>query len=308
MDADGWLWRLEAVVPAHALDSFDAALRVHSSYVWASTDAAAASWRLAALLETDSGAEAARNALLSDAERTGVGPTSLRIERVPPTDWADRSLIPLPPVRLGRYVIRGSSAEGAWRSGTVSLLLEAGRAFGSGRHESTAGCLLAFDRLARRRRYRRALDLGTGSGILALAIAKTWSIPVLASDVDGDAVAVARDNARRNGLRGRVQVVRSDGVAHRRVRTGAPFDLIVANILAAPLCRMAGDVRRCLQPGGTVVLSGFLERDGVGVVAAYGRHGVTLVERIGLGGWQTLVMTRPGPPYGIGRVSSPPGA
>lgn len=170
--------------------------------------------------------------------------------------------------------------------------MDAGRAFGNGRHETTYGCLLALDHLAKTRRYRQPLDLGCGAGVLALAMARLWRVPVVATDIDPWAVAVARDNARRNHLHPWVRPLLSDGFAHPNLAAGAPYDLIMANILARPLQRLAPAIAQHLAPGGRVVLSGLLAKQDAQVRAAYMAQGLYLRRRRLLGEWLTLELTR----------------
>jgi ribosomal protein L11 methyltransferase len=174
----------------------------------------------------------------------------------------------------------------------VPIRLDAGQAFGSGEHDSTRGCLLALDRLAGRRRLKRVLDLGCGAGILAIAAAKCWPARILAADNDPIAIAVARGNAERNGVASRVRCLQSDGYDSVVLRRSGPFDLILANILAEPLCDMARATARHLAPGGTAVLSGLLDRQADAVVAAHRPWGLRLRETIGRAPWVTLVLGR----------------
>jgi ribosomal protein L11 methyltransferase len=209
-----------------------------------------------------------------------------------PRDWLDVSLRAWPPIRAGRFFLKGSHFRGAVPAGSVPLTIDAGTAFGTGRHESTMGCLLALDRLAKRLPVARALDVGCGSGVLALAVAKTWNASVLACDIDAEAVRVTRANAARNGLAGRVRAVMSCGVRAVAVRNGAPYDLVTANILARPLVLMAPGIARLAAPGSAVVLSGLLESEGSGVLSAYRGQGLRLLFRLDIGGWRTLVLER----------------
>ncbi len=222
---------------------------------------------------------------------------ALRLEPVPETDWVTASLDRQPSVRAGRYFVYGGHVKDAPPPGSVALRVDAGTAFGTGRHETTRGCLLALDQIARDRNFRNALDIGCGTGVLAMAIAKTFraktlGLPVLASDIDPVAVAVARDNVRINGLARYVAVVCADGVGHRRLGARAPFDLVTANILAGPLVRLAPGLRTRVVSGGVVVLSGLLEDQEPTVLSAYRGQGFDLSRRLDLDGWHTLVLAR----------------
>ena len=176
-------------------------------------------------------------------------------------------------------------------AGAVALEIDAAEAFGTGEHPSTSGCLLALDRLARRRRLSRPLDIGTGSGVLAIAAAKTLHRPVLASDIDCAALRVAARHVRRNGLAGRVRLVCAPGYRSRALRR-SKYDLVFANILARPLARMAPDLKRALAPGGVAVLSGLLRRQEPLVLSSHRSQRLSLERRLVIDGWSTLVLRR----------------
>jgi ribosomal protein L11 methyltransferase len=181
-------------------------------------------------------------------------------------------------------------------AGLIAVEIDAATAFGTGEHPSTRGVLLALDSLARRRRFRRPLDIGTGSGILAIAAAKRLRRRVLASDVDCAAVRVAAHHVRRNGVAGQVRVICAPGYRSHAVRR-AQYDLILANILARPLALMARDLARAIAPGGVAVLAGLLERQEALVVAAHRAQGLALERRLVIEGWSTLILRngwRPG--------------
>ena len=212
------------------------------------------------------------------------------------TGWLARVRASFPEQRIGaRFAIRGSHLVGRGPAGRISLVLDAGMAFGSGEHGSTRGCLLALERLASRR-PRRILDLGTGSGILALAAARLWSRPVLAADNDPQAVRSAARNAGANRLGPLVRAIVTDGWRPRAIRRGAPYDLVLANILARPLAAMAAPLARHLAPGGRAVLSGLLSRQAAMVLAAHRRVGLVLARRIVVGDWSTLIVKKADPP------------
>lgn len=207
-------------------------------------------------------------------------------------NWVKKSLEGLPPVRIGRFAVFGAHDRGRVPTNLIALEIEASLAFGTGHHATTAGCLAALSALLKRRRPRRALDLGTGTGVLALALAAATKRPVTACDIDAVAVRVARANARANGLKPWLAAVAADGLRHPLLRTRAPFDLILANILAGPLCRLAGPLCAALAPDGSLILSGLLSVQAREVFAAYRNRGLRLLARHVHGEWTTLVCGR----------------
>jgi ribosomal protein L11 methyltransferase len=221
----------------------------------------------------------------------GAGGRLLNIveERLPERDWLAENRRDFPPQRIGRFFIHGSHWRGATPSSSIPIEIDAATAFGTGEHPSTRGCLLALDRLARRRRFRRPLDIGTGSGILAIAAAKRLRRPVIAGDIDPEAVRVARHHARRNGLACRARFLPAAGYRRRAMRRHK-YDLILANILARPLALMARDLKRTLAPGGTAVLAGLLRRQEPFVLAAHRAQHLSLERRLVIEGWSTLVL------------------
>jgi ribosomal protein L11 methyltransferase len=221
----------------------------------------------------------------------GAGGAILKIgeERLAERDWLAENRRAFPPMRIGRFYVYGSHWTGGVPPGAVGIEIDAATAFGTGEHQSTRGCLLALDRLAWRRRFRRPLDIGTGSGVLAIAAAKALHRKVLASDIDCAAVRVARHHIGRNGLAGRVRAVCAPGYRGRLVRR-SKYDLIFANILARPLAHMARDLRRAIAPDGRAVLAGLLKRQEALVVAAHRAQGLVLERRLVIDGWSTLIM------------------
>ncbi|HEY4403930.1 MAG TPA: 50S ribosomal protein L11 methyltransferase [Xanthobacteraceae bacterium] len=220
---------------------------------------------------------------------------ALVFETVGAKDWVQASLQGLTPVEAGRFIVHGAHDRSRVQPNRIGIEIEAALAFGTGHHGTTRGCLLALDRLAKRRptgrgSNARILDLGTGSGVLAIAAALALHRPVLASDNDARAVDAARANARLNHAGGMVEVIRADGFSARRFRARAPFDLIFANILLGPLQRMATPMARLTGSHGYVVLSGLLIAQAAAALAAYRARGLVLERRIELDGWVTLVL------------------
>ncbi|MCG8690297.1 MAG: 50S ribosomal protein L11 methyltransferase [Minwuiales bacterium] len=227
-----------------------------------------------------------------EALSAALGGLPVEIAAIEDRDWVSESQRLNEPIRAGRFYVRGSHHPPHAAASLLDIVVDAGLAFGTGRHETTFGCLLVLDRLAKGRRFRRPLDLGCGSGVLAMAMARAWGCRVLAADIDPAAVAVTRENAHRNRLALLIHAVRADGVGHRDLMAPARHDLIVANILARPLAKLARPVARSLTPGGVLVLSGLLEGQEAMVRNAYRVQGLRLCGRIALSGWLTLLMIR----------------
>lgn len=208
-------------------------------------------------------------------------------------DWVKASLDGLKPVRAGRILVYGSHDRAVVKANDIGLEIEAALAFGTGHHGTTSGCLEALVRLANRRRPQSILDVGTGTGILAIAAAKWLRVPVVAGDLDPMAIYVAEGNARANGVADLVKYYVAPGIDHALARH-KKFDLVFANILARPLRLMASTLAHAVSPGGNLVLSGLLSRDVPGVLAAYRGQGLYLHERTDREGWAALVLRRGG--------------
>jgi ribosomal protein L11 methyltransferase len=237
---------------------------------------------------------------------------AVAFEVLAPTDWVRKSLEGLTPVDAGRFVVHGAHHRGRVPANRIAVEIDAGLAFGTGHHGSTRGCLLALDRIMKqpgwasnsRRKHSRSkhnrrkkvavLDVGTGTGVLAIAAAKARRSLVLASDIDPRAVTIARNNARNNGVAAEIMVVHAASIAARQFLERAPFDLVLANILLEPIERFATTLARLVAPSGQVVLSGLLNAQARPALASYLARGFALTSRITLGGWTTLVVTRRG--------------
>jgi len=288
----GGLWILAIELPRAAGPLFADALSDMTNGLSCFESQGGACWRIEALFDGPPERAALEARLALAAAGSGIALPASKLAPLPVRDWLALNRKQFPPVAAGRFLVYGSYHTKPLPPGAIGILLDAGLAFGSGTHETTRGCLLAIERLARRRRFRRPLDLGTGSGILAIAMAKRWRRRVLAADIDPVAVRVAQANARRNGVGPTVRTVQSTGLQARALRRGGPYDLITANILARPLERMARDLACALAPGGRAVLSGMLVAQQPGVLAAYRAQGLRLAGRVRLGGWATLILAK----------------
>jgi ribosomal protein L11 methyltransferase len=219
---------------------------------------------------------------------------ALAFERIAARDWIKAGLDALTPVQAGRFVVHGAHDRARVPVNRIGIEIEAALAFGTGHHGTTRGCLLALDRIIKARKLdtARILDLGTGSGVLAIAAARALHRCVLASDIDPRAVRAARGNARLNRAGALIAVMQTSGLGAHRFRIRAPFDLAFANILLAPLKRFASPLARLLAPDARVVLSGLLPAHANAALSAYRAQGLALERRIELDGWVTLVLKR----------------
>lgn len=233
-------------------------------------------------------AEEAQEALRLEGLSDGV------IAPVPDRDWVRQSLDGLSPVSAGRFFLYGSHDRERRRAGGIALEIDAGTAFGTGHHGTTAGCLQALDAMLKRRRPMRILDLGCGTGVLAIAAARATGNAVTATDIDPEAVRVTRSNAALNGARGLVKSFVAAGLAHPRIAASGPYDLIFANILARPLAWLSTGLSRALAPGGELILSGITLDQVRWVAAVYRARGLVLKARIRRGEWATLIFERRG--------------
>jgi ribosomal protein L11 methyltransferase len=278
-------------VPEDALEAFESAFLTACQTVGFFLDEDAGIWRVEGVKPIGvNEAELAAGLALASAV-TGVT-SVLHRAATEAGGWLARTYEAFPETPIGRrFAVRGTHVDGPTVANRITLTLDAGLAFGSGEHGSTRGCLVALEEVSRRR-PRRVLDLGTGSGILAMAAARLLNRPVLAADIDPWSVRVARDNAALNGVAHLVRPVLADGWRDPAVRGGGPYDLVFANILARPLCLMAKHLAAHLAPGGTAILAGLLAGQARWVLSAHRRQGLRLVRLVPQGAWTTIVLRK----------------
>jgi ribosomal protein L11 methyltransferase len=276
--------RAAAEAAAAALDS-DPALE-GATYSILEEDEDRGVWRIDAFPTTAEEAEALERVLKS------AGDLTVSIERLADADWLAMSLSGLPPVVAGRFFVFGAHDQGRAPPNAVTLKIDAGAAFGTGHHGTTVGCLMAFHDLLKRERFERVLDVGAGTGVLAIAASRTGSRVALGTDIDAPSVRIANENAALNGAHARF--VHASGLNDRRVRGEGPYNLVFANILAPPLVALAQDIKEALYLDGVAILSGLLRSQERRVTAAYLSRGFRLERRYRRDAWSALVLRRVG--------------
>lgn len=223
------------------------------------------------------------------ADHAGV---TVKVEALADADWLAMSLSGLPPVRAGRFFVYGAHDQGRVPPNAVNLKIDAGAAFGTGHHGTTVGCLVAYDALLKRERFEKVLDVGCGTGVLAIAAARTGAALAVGTDIDAPSVRIANENAKLN--QAHAKFVHASGLNDVKVRAGAPYDLVFANILAPPLVALSQDIKMSLRIGGVAILSGLLRTQERRVSAAYLSRGFKLERRIHRDAWSALVLRRMG--------------
>ncbi|MEC7488726.1 MAG: 50S ribosomal protein L11 methyltransferase [Pseudomonadota bacterium] len=246
-------------------------------------------WRVAVLAENEPDSRQISLNIAIAAAAAGVESPEVDFHPVIAKDWVAEVEKLLSPIQVGPYFICGSHIHDRSPVGSVKIRIDAGLAFGTGDHETTQGCLRAIEEFCTIQSRGNALDLGTGSGILAIALAKRFSFEVAACDNDPVAIDVARKNALLNGVAGNINFYIADGLAHPKLSAWKPYDIVIANLVSNPLIVMAKDISGALTTNGTVILSGILIEQTEGVIAAYTEVGFVPARRITLGDWETLV-------------------
>jgi ribosomal protein L11 methyltransferase len=225
-------------------------------------------------------------------EREAPG-VPVSIQKLEDKDWVAVSLAGLPAVHAGPFVVAGWHELAHLEGGRIPIWIEAGPAFGTGHHGTTKGCMQALALELARKRPRRVLDIGTGSGVLALGAVKRGVTYALGTDMDKESIRIAHENRKNNKAGRKLKLLHARGAGHHAIRSGAPYDLVLANILARPLVSLAPEISKLVSPGGRVILSGLLTHQEPQVKAAYAGRGFTLKHRRHLNGWSTLVYERP---------------
>jgi ribosomal protein L11 methyltransferase len=270
--------------------------RLDSPPVLMTSEADGEAWRMDAYFDSAPGQGDIETLLSLVPSALGARPI---VEKLGDEDWVTLSQQGLDPIRAGRFFVHTPAHRNKVPPGAVALEIDAGRAFGTGQHETTTGCLVALDRLKSGGvRIHNLADIGTGTGLLAFAALRLWpAARTIASDVDPIAIEVAAANATVNRIAvgrapGRLELAVAAGMDHRRLQARAPFDLVIANILAGPLIRLAPSLAGALAPGGRLILAGLLGHQAEAVGAAYRWRGMRMAGRIDRGDWPTLVMRK----------------
>mgnify|MGYP003575678388 FL=1 len=243
-------------------------------------------WRIDAFPTTEEEAEGIEATLSAHDGLTVI------VEKLADADWLAMSLSGLPPVEAGRFFVYGAHDQGRVPPNRINLKIDAGAAFGTGHHGTTVGCLIAFDDLLKRESFERVLDVGCGTGVLAIAAARTGSRISVGTDIDAPSVRIANENAKLNHAD--AKFVHASGLNDRKVRGQGPYDLVFANILAPPLVSLSQDIKEALKLGGVAILSGLLRTQERRVTAAYLSRGFVLERRIHRDAWSALVLRRVG--------------
>lgn len=244
-------------------------------------------WRLDAYAETAEEADACKAMILETSP--SLNPV---VEALEDRDWVTLSLEGLPPVEAGRFIVAGSHALAKSAPGKTPILIEAGPAFGTGHHGTTLGCLLGFEEVLKRARPQKVLDVGTGSGVLAIAAIKAGAKRAWGTEIDADSVRVANENAAKNHVANAFHTFETGGGMNTTIRGDGPYDLVFANILFRPLVGLAPTIAGLTAPGGHVILSGLLSHQEPLVREAYASRGLGLIHRVRKDGWSSLVFER----------------
>lgn len=284
------IWRISLEVADQHVDAFEQELEPRVESLMWTVDEPRGLQRIEGFTTVEPDGAEVEVAITVLANALEIEAPKAQIEELAPRDWVEENLKDFPPIDAGRFFIYASHVDERPLPGRIPMRIDPGAAFGTGTHATTSGCLQAIEALGKRHTFANPLDVGTGSGILAIAMAKLWKLAVLGTDIDPVAIRVARENALLNRVQDLLDF--RVGAGFKPVSDHAQHDLIVANILARPLAAMAPDLARSLAPGGYVVLSGLIVRDDRFVLAPYLAQGLKLEKRYTREGWRTLVLRK----------------
>lgn len=285
-------WRIHFTCPMEQADALAGALDPYSLAVSTYETRDETIWTVEATAIVQPSLAEVQSSLSVIATLFGYEVPQVYVEPLPDTDWLEATWKNFPPREIGPFYVYGSHSKAPVPDSLIGLEVNAATAFGSGEHETTTGCLLALAKLKETLHFTNPLDMGCGSGILAMATAKLWNVPVTAADNDPESVRVTIENAQMNGCQDLITAIVSEGFANQEVIQRGPFDLIVANILAKPLCFMAQDMVNNMTSGGKIILSGLLIRQQEEVTQAYMEAGAQLVDHIHINDWAALILEK----------------
>ncbi len=284
-------WQVLFMLPASAVGTAEEAFNdISTSVANFETDEENGIWTFELICADKPDIEEIKRRLVVLAELHDIPVPEAKLEQMVQADWLAQVARDFPPLSIGRFFVHGAHVEEQPKAGSISIQVDAGAAFGSGEHGTTRCCLAAMEWLAQGRRFSKVLDMGTGSGILAIAAAKLWKSRVLAVDLDPISVRVTQENAKVNEVSEFIAAAVSDGYSAMQVKSCAPYDLIIANILARPLIAFAPYLKQNLREGGVAVLSGLLVSQEKQVLAAHRAHGLALKRKFVYNDWCTLVI------------------
>ena len=286
-------WKIELRVPRHAVKQLVAAIEPFGVTLSCFEIEGQERWSIEAYCEGRPDKAVLEAAVAVASVSAGIAEPKILCDLLPDYDWVAENRRSFKPIKVGRYFIHPTHHEKTVPANAKVICLDAATAFGSGEHETTRGCLQMLTKLQTRSRPQHVLDLGCGSGILSIAAAKTWNCRIVAVDIDPEAVRVCRENVQSNGVSACVSVLESDGVFSGKIRRKGPFDLVLANVLAGPLIKLAPALTRQIARPGFIVLSGLLASQKSPVAAAYRRQGLSPVDCRRFGDWPTLLLRKP---------------
>lgn len=287
------LWRIHFTCPVEVAQHLAGAIESYGLAVSTYETRDENIWAVEATAKQQPNQQELQKSIAIAASLLDIEVPTVYVEPLPETDWLEATWRNFPPREIGPFYVYGSHSKTAIPDGLIGLEVNAATAFGSGEHETTTGCLLTMSELSRKRKFERPLDMGCGSGILAMAAAKLWEVPVIAADNDPESVRVTLENAKVNRCDHLLKAFVSEGFSSEDITDRGLFDLIIANILAKPLCIMATDMLKNLTPGGIIILSGLLVRQQEEVVDAYEKAGGKFIDHRHINDWATLTMTKP---------------